>query len=467
MEENQKGQGLAAFWILLASLILCIAALVILLLQKGQLPEEEKDSGEVEETGLLLEDGVYFYEVKDWKTGEKITVQKEQYCITDILWEGMYKANGADGKCGIINQQGEWIVPPEYEYMSHAEDAWVCLEKADGYGYVFDSEGKQLYRYASKGTEHTTKDGIRYNRTSYYRYGMRIDLDIGITEKQYYGAHYYNAATEELIFEREGYYEDVGVPSLPDETGTAAVIVREYGETAVYKITADGYGREAFLEPIAQRSYYDTAFISWRRSAMSDGWLRTDLMEYRGELLGYSTEWKEILYNIHTREIVPLPEKYQQYSKYYWKFHGLYYGITRLTAEEYYNGTSNELYYAVCCGSKILTEEIYAWIEFGERYIIAGNGNFAHILDYDGTILAEYADAAGTFEGGRMLVYDGRGVYCIDEELEQCSDYIITGTNIFYCQPRTVITGTSCYVFEWLSEQDNTENQINSGDGSK
>ena len=185
---------------------------------------------------------------------------------------------------------------------------------------------------------------------------------------------------------------------------------------------------------------------------MSEGWLRTDLMEYRGELLGYSTEWREVLYNIHTKEIVPLPEKYQRYSKYYWKFHGLYYGITRLTEDEYYNGASSELYYAICCGSKILTEELYSWIEFGERYIIAGNGTFAHILDYEGTVLAEYVDVAGTFENGRTLVYDGTGVYCINEELEQCSDYIITGENIFYCQPRTVVAREFCYMFEWLSE---------------
>ncbi|MGN0505108.1 MAG: WG repeat-containing protein [Lachnospiraceae bacterium] len=479
MDENQKKGGrleLIVIGILFAALLFCLVMLTVLLIRKGKLSQSEQQEmgasieeakGSVtegilseeeqklpeEEEGKLRERGVYSYETRDWETGEKINVRKVSFCITDKVCENAYIADGPDGKCGLINAEGRWLVPPEYEYVSHYEEAWICFEKADGYGYVFNMEGIQLYQYLSDGENYVTEDGTEYNRTSYYRHGMRIDLDLGIVDNLYYGAHYYNAETGELIFELAEHFDSGCVTAFPDETGTAVVVTGKGYETTVYTITLAGYRQETFEENIALRQYYFSNHISWRRSLLSDGWLRTQIMEYRGELFDYSTEWKEVLYNIKTKEIVPLPEKYQGYSQYYWKFHGLYYGITQLTEEEYYNGTSGNVYYALCCGSKVLTEEIYRWFDFGEKYIIAGNGTFSHILDYEGNVLAEYVDVAEPFDGDRTLVYDGEGMFFLNEKLEQCSDYIMTGKRLSYCEPRMVVTKDSYYFIQWLPEQ--------------
>ena len=89
---------------------------------------------------------------------------------------------------------------------------------------------------------------------------------------------------------------------------------------------------------------------------------------------------------------------------------------------------NDELYKIVKLGDyEELSEQIYQWINFDDKYIIAGDADGAYIYEY-GTMneLARYVDIGAPFNNGRTLVYDGTGVYFINDNLEQISDYILT-----------------------------------------
>ena len=70
--------------------------------------------------------------------------------------------------------------------------------------------------------------------------------------------------------------------------------------------------------------------------------------------------------------------------------------------------------------------------------MVAGTEDEVEVLDEDGVSVARFPDAGGRFLNGKMLVYDGSGVYFVNEELEQCSDYIIEG-RIDGCFPQGIV----------------------------
>jgi len=355
---------------------------------------------------------------------------------------------------GLADLDGKILVKPEYESWVRSDDKSVALVDYKGITHVFDDEGKELYSFICNRGSMSNADGQQFERAVFYREGMRIEYDYNYDDA-YYGVHYYNTATEELIFEltdemclwTENPKPDFQTASLPDKTGTAAVIAGDGDCNIIYKITKDGYTEEIMEEQFVEcRLFHLSDHAVWDFEYLSDGWLMTTVYEERGELLSYSGEWYQLLFNIHTKERIEMPKQYQKWgSEYLGNSKGLYYGMSGESRYDHENGETDYLYYAICCGDMQLTEELYEWIDFGEKYIIAGNRSFSHILSYEGEVLAEYRDIAFPFVDGKTLVVDIQGQsYYIDEELCRCSAIIRSGadfchTNYIYKDGRNYL----------------------------
>jgi hypothetical protein len=54
--------------------------------------------------------------------------------------EGLAAGN-INGKWGFINQNGEWVIPPQYEYAMNFQDGLACVKENGRYGYI-NKEGK-------------------------------------------------------------------------------------------------------------------------------------------------------------------------------------------------------------------------------------------------------------------------------------------------------------------------------------
>lgn len=399
-------------------------------------------------------------------TDVPVKLVETEYEITEFKYE-VYRYLGdvyiiRNGKYfGMADTQGNILVEPGYEQWVYEDQDWVSFEDSGLVTHVFDrSTGKELYTYNYYAGTMTTESGQQFDRTVFYRQGMRIEFDSNKPDF-YYGIHYYNAETGALIFEltdemcltEENPKPDFQIATMPDATGTAVVIGGSGFYNTMYQITKDGYTEETYREEFLERRFfYFSDHSVWNRTNLYDGWLITTICEERGDLLDYTVEWMDILYNVHTKERLILPDDYQEWrGEFYQHSAGVYYGISGESSYDKAMGETEYLYYAICRGNEVLTPELYQWIRFDETYIIAGNNSFSHVLDYDGNVLAEYKDVAYPFVDGKTLVCDDTGVFYIDETLSRCSDYLMTGVD--YCHPGFVCKGDKCY----LIHQKNTE----------
>lgn len=382
---------------------------------------------------------------------EEAQAPESEYTLKRIGYEVVYKLHDdalliwKGGNYGIINGQGETVVEAKYPYVEYYDEEWVTFSDDTTTAYVYDTTGNLLYTYTLWVEGLFTEDGTEYGIWTCYKRGIKTELILGTEDTEYYGARYYNAETDELIYEAVGSYEAVAVSSLPDETGTAVVIQNGENEIIVNKITKDGYETDSrWYFDVETREFYYSDFTSWFQPTMSNGWLFTTLKETK-DVQGEEFEWVQALFDTNGFAIMPLPEEYQDaYADVYNFFKGDYYGLSTLTEEEYYGEYPETMYYAICYRNQKMTEEIYTWITFEENYILAGNENTAHILDYNGKVLKEYKDMATAFVGGKLVVYDGKDVYLLDETLKECSGPIVS--DISFCMPGAVWKGITGYL---------------------
>lgn len=355
-----------------------------------------------------------------------------------------------EGKWGIVTVSGEVLEDFSFERCSYMDaGGWVELEK-DGRLFVYDETGTLHKVYEDKlnyGLE--SKEGYRYRSAVAYAGGMQIKTILPEEENSgYYGVQYRNAETGRLLYEAAGTYRDVGLFTLPDKTGRAVAIRSSGTENIIYYITAEGcISRTIPLEEGANRRYYD--FIgnyTWAEDSFYDGWLRVSVYDsVPGFLMDEQDSYTAHL-NVDTFEMVRFPEEYQR------AFRMQDGGYATAMAVSAYQEDKTNYYYAVCRGERVLTEEKYTWVEFGSNYTVAYMGNGAEFLDEDGNVLARYADASGFFVNGKMLVYDGKGVFFVDEVLQKCSDYIVIG-EIDQCFSRGVVIDGDYYLLKEFAEQ--------------
>lgn len=451
MEENKKKDRapLVVLVFLLVALVVCLTLLVSVILNRRKEKQEEVPATVTavpEATQIPPEKSVYDLAAE---------LTEVDFYVHRYLEDGVYIVK-KDGSYGITDLDGNWLAEPEYLKLVYIDQDWVSFENSEGITHVYDRKGNLLYEYVCEEGRKMNESGREFMQEVFYRQGMKIVFEYN-DDANYYGIHYYNAETNKLIFELtddmvnlpDTDWKDLQVTSMPDETGTAVVIAGDGFYNTVYYVTKDGYTEKRYIaeeeEHVERRFITYSVHTIWNRSNLVNGWLMATMSEERGEILDYSEESADVLYNIHTWEAVPLPEEYQNwYSKVYQYSAGLYYGMSGESYYDYGEGKTDYIYYAICHGSKILSEEIYQWINFGENYIIAGNNSFSHILDYEGNVLAEYKDVAYPFVDGRTLVCDETGAFYIDEELNRCSDYVLTGVD--YCHPGYIRKGNKSYL---------------------
>lgn len=449
MEENKKKDRapLVVVVLLLVALAICLFLLLSGIPDRRKEQPESTTEAETEITENPA-DSVY----------DAVVVTTEAEFNVYRYLDGDVYIVQKDGYYGMTDMDGNWLVKPEYDKFVYFDRDWVSFENSGAVTHVYDRQGNLLYEYVCEEGTKTTEKGQSFYRAVFYRQGMKVVFDYNETDN-YYGIHYYNAATNELIFELTDEMAadnrpDLLITSMPDDSGTAVVIAGNGFRNTRYLINKDGYTEEECPEENVERRFLTySVHTVWNRTNLINGWLLATMTEERGEILSYSEEWTDVLYNIHTKGIVPLPEEYQNwYGSFYQYSNGLYYGMSGESYYDYEEGETDYIYYAICYGSRMLSEEIYQWINFGENYIIAGNNSFSHILDYKGNVLAEYRDVAYPFVDGRTLVCDETGAFYIDENLQRCSDYVME--DVDYCHPGYIRKNGKNYLVKWIENEE-------------
>ncbi|MGN0505107.1 MAG: hypothetical protein ACI4FZ_00995 [Lachnospiraceae bacterium] len=354
-----------------------------------------------------------------------------------------------EGKWGIVTVTGEVLVDFMFTRLSYRDaTGWIELEK-NGYYFVYDETGRPHKQYRNKlNYRMESKEGYLYRSAVVYAGGMRIKSIVPeVADSDYYGVQYFNATTEELLYEAIGTYDDVGMFTLPDKTGRAVAIQNHGTESTVYYITADGCtSRTVEPEEGVNLRYYD--FIGgydWAEDCFSEGWLRLAVYDsVPGFLMDEKISYTAF-FNVDTFELVRFPKQYQ---KEFWMQRD---GKGTAMAIMAYNEDANAYRYAVCMGDRVLTEEKYYRVAFEDNCMIAYTDDCVEILDYYGNILTRYADAGDSFVNGKLLVYDGIGVFFLDESLKKISDYIVTG-DIDGCFSRGIVIDGEYYLLKEFAE---------------
>lgn len=354
-----------------------------------------------------------------------------------------------DGKWGMVSVTGEVLVPLIYERYSYSDSTgWVEFEK-EGRFYVFDGRGNQVTVYDDKlGFRMKSEEAYLYRTATAYMSGMKITTTVPeMLEDDFYGVRYCSKKTGQELYRVEGGYEDVGIYTLPDETGRAVAIRGDGWTNTIYYITENGCESRVMELPegINGRWFDFLGDYTWADISLSNGWLKVYVCDAVPGLLRNKYEYYTAFLNVDTLELVPFPEEYQDAFTIY----DIGYGDAM--AIRLYNEEDEYYRYAICKGSKKLTEEIYYWVEFGENYMTAGHDDGVDILNYDGEVLGTYWDVSGNFVNGKMLVYDETGVVFIDENLEICSDYIVKGI-VDGCFSRGVIIDDKYYLLEEFAQ---------------
>ena len=388
---------------------------------------------------------------------EKIAETERMVCNLGTGYDGAWavadQGNSClvkkDGKWGMVSVTGEVLVPFVYERYSFLDyTGWVELEK-DGRFYVFDARGEQIKAYDDKlAFRMESEEAYLYRTASAYMSGMKLTTTIPEIEgDDFYGIRYENAKSGKELYGVTGGYEDVGIFTFPDETGRAVAIRGDGITNTIYYITEDGCeSREMELpEGINGRWFDFPGDYTWADISLSNGWLKVYVCDAVPGFLIDEYEYYMAFLNVDTLELVPFPEEYQGLFTMYDMGYGDAMAIRVYNEEdEYYR-------YAICKGSETLTEEIYYWVEFGEKYMIAKQDEGVDILNYKGEVLDTYWDASGTFVNGKMLVCDEKGAFFLDENLETCSDYIVEGT-VDGCFSRGVIINELYYILEEFAQ---------------
>lgn len=369
--------------------------------------------------------------------------------VYPILRDGMNCIAKKDGKWGIISITGEELAPFKFNRYSFLDNTGTIELEKDGEFYVYDETGKLLRKYSDKLTfRQESEEAYLYRTAKAHMSDMIITTTIPeILEDDYYGVEYFSKKTMGVVYSAVGGYDEVGLFTFPDETGRAVAIQGNGRANSIYYITGKGCeSREMELPDGVNGRWFDfLGDYTWADISLSNGWLKVYVCDAVPSFLIDDYKYYNAFLNVDTLELVPFPEEYQGY------FHIYNMGYGDAVALSEYNEGTEYYKYAICKGSKKLTEELYYWVEFGETYITAGHDNGVDILNYDGKVLATYWDVSGSFINGKMLVADEIGAYFIDENLKLCSDYVVRG-EIDGCFSRGVIIDDLYYLIEEFAQ---------------
>lgn len=182
-----------------------------------------------------------------------------------------------------------------------------------------------------------------------------------------------------------------------DKTEDRAIMLEEAkdGTDSLVIVSSSGYERKAFSYDFESKCIYD------------NGWIKDYL---HGRLINIDTQ-EQILMPMQEGEVVCANGKF-------------------------YVSALNGNY--MICNADTIMKRACEFVDFvNDEYIVLKHaiGEYVYI-DYEGNDLLSVVDY-GRFIDGRALVYDGNGVYYMDESLEKIGDYIYKG-NVDGCDTGVV-----------------------------
>lgn len=300
----------------------------------------------------------------------------------------------------------EYIPVEEYEYVEYefnAQNGKTYFVSSSAYSWYWDAEKEEeidLYRI-----ERDYFNGMLCEVK--YVYIKEID-SMGATK--YASVIYTNVLTNEIIFSGfseggEYFYTDAEpVYEFSSNVNEArAVVVQEdiFGDGEIYIVNIEPNG-------FTRKKYTGDRTLSTFGTRYSNGWL---VNGYQG-----------VFVNINTMEIINIE----------WEDGGPLgvwgiYGQCCAVIVDYEAGKMD-----IYNKDKKIKEDCTSvyFVENNDKYIVYSKDNINVIyMDYQGNDLLT-VQGCSKFLNGKAMVYDGTGVYYINESLEQISDYVYAGDNL-------------------------------------
>ena len=355
------------------------------------------------------------------------------YDVVKMISEGKYLVV-KDGLCGVIDANENLIIPIIYNADNSKEVAVdeILLVK-DNVGYVYNSNTLNLIcRYL---IEETIEDSSAYKYEKITESSEYVNYPDNIIKREYWQGmiietvecgwsmssngssgvwnsvyvKFINARTGKNIVQGFGKsYIPIsgdnwnGIATSSKTNDHSAVAVIENDKLFMYIITKDGCnGREiSSNEVVGENVAYDNHWIKMRGYIPEQGYA-----------------WK--LMNVDTGHTYSMP--YNEFSSWY-------YGN-----DKYYALSLEGSLYNICYENRIISTQKYKFVNFtNDKILIAGDLNGECIfMDYSLNEKLRAKDAS-VYWNGKALVYDGIGVYYIDEFCKKTSSYLYKNTSIDY-----------------------------------
>lgn len=334
-----------------------------------------------------------------------------------MYWNGNLYCVKENGKWGAVNKDGNVVIPFQYDSVKYAnvsksEIKFIVNDETDTYGnlcVVYDTNINKIVEYRE------FYECVGYD----YKDGMYITVaqlspiaGAAVTVK--------NAYTGNIIYEGRASYMPLGGDTVEfiSKIDSEPVILLwmpayvpdgypTYDESTFVKVTPNGYTTaKCNLEYIfmGHMAYYSNGYFTIFDGDGARIQINIDTMEEtRVQLDG----------DCNRDNYLECPARW-------------YFGNGK-----YFAYAADGKNYKIYKSNNVLVNKVYTWCNFQNKdYIIAGNNNSTDIIDYNGNILKTYADVDPYIFKEKRLVYDGIGVYYIDNTLNKVSDYIVKGTDI-------------------------------------
>lgn len=369
--------------------------------------------------------------------GKNLSSQSYEYAkqITDVYY--IVKENGL---YGVVDFDGNEIIPIAYQSYSIVGEDEIEFTK-DKMGSVYSTDtGQLLFEYAKEEEvarqyvetiagpdgEHIITiakelnpeyDGnIRLYRT--YQGGLFCE-EVSVVDD-------YEESEEDLF----GYINRDMITYKDASTGE--VLYRGYSGSWLYGME-DGYDGPQFQFSmslantqgcIIEYDLEDGAYYLVTVNKQSLEKRRIDKSFYQGKKRYYD-EWlvmpyTAIVVNIDTSEIYTMPYRSEEIKQWYYG-KDEYYGLGRETED-------GSLIYAICKKDTILIDNCKEIGFIDDTYMAYSlDGKEQIIVDYNFNEICKVRDYTG-FINGTALVYDGIGIYVVNHDFMQISDYIYKGT---------------------------------------
>lgn len=358
------------------------------------------------------------------------------YDVVKMISEGKYLVV-KDGLCGVIDANENLIIPIIYNADNSKEVAVdeILLVK-DNVGYVYNSNTLNLIcRYL---IEETIEDSSAYKYEKITESSEYVNYPDNIIKREYWqgmiietvecgwsmssngSSGVWNSVYVKFINARTGknIVQGFGKSYIPisgdnwngiatssktnDHSAVAVIEDIENDKLFMYIITKDGCnGREiSSNEVVGENVAYDNHWIKMRGYIPEQGYA-----------------WK--LMNVDTGHTYSMP--YNEFSSWY-------YGN-----DKYYALSLEGSLYNICYENRIISTQKYKFVNFtNDKILIAGDLNGECIfMDYSLNEKLRAKDAS-VYWNGKALVYDGIGVYYIDEFCKKTSSYLYKNTSIDY-----------------------------------